>query len=172
MQLLPSLSVPVSGARGLNKETRLVTKEQINDIAEEAAESTVRALSGKFMEQPKEESAEPVEEEQEEEDEPCECGNLKPMELWLGEEDKEGAECHECLARPIAEYYLGALEQAKAEAQAKELEEAWATEDLIVIGKAMDKIKSEVAEPLKKRLLTYDCYAQTYKPEAEDEALS
>ncbi len=133
-----------------------MTNEEIKDIAAEAAAST---LAGKVMELPNEEPVTP----EDEEDEPCECEKLKPMAEWFSEQDEDGKVCHECIALPIAEYYLGALEQAKAEPQIKQLQEAWATEQLSVIGEAMDKIKSEVDEYLKKRLLTYDCYAQTFE---------
>lgn len=142
-----------------------MTKEEISNIATEAA---VSALSGKVMERPKEESV-PSEEKPEEE---CHCDNLKPMEEWLGEDDVDGEQCHECILRPIAEYYLGALNQEKAKPQIKQLEKAWASEDLIIIGQAMDRIKDEVKESLKKRLITYDCYAQTYKRGIEDKSES
>ncbi len=144
------------GFARLNKGVSM-TKEEIDNIATEAATS---ALSGRVMEQVKDESV-PIDEDKLEEE--CHCDNLKPMEEWLGEEDVEGEQCHECILRPIAEYYLGALQEENAEVQAKKLEEAWEGADLLTIGAAMDKIKGEVGESLKKRLLNYDCYAQTYK---------
>ncbi len=130
-------------------------KETLQEIAE-----------GKVVEETK-----PVEEKKEEpapEEEECHCDTLKPMEEWLSEEDTE-EQCHECILTPIADFYLGALNDAKAEPQIKQLNEAWATADLTLIGKAMDKIKNEVGESLKKRLINFDCIAQTYKPEAAED---
>ncbi len=102
------------------------------------------------------------------EEEECHCDTLKPMEKWLAEEDTE-EQCHECILTPIAEYYLGALKEEGTKDQIKKLEEAWATADLLTIGKAMDILKGEVGESLKKRLITFDCLAQTYKPEAAED---
>ena len=149
-----------------------MTMDEIQTIASRAAETVLENISlGETTpevkaDELKKETVQPVGEEPEEE---CHCDNLKPMEDWLSEED-EGEQCHECILSPIAEYYLGALQEEKAEPQIKQLNEAWKTEDLLTIGRAMDIIKSEVGESLKNRLITYDCYAQTYKPEAaEDE---
>ncbi len=147
-----------------------MTMEEIKAIAHRAATCTLN-LWGKPLpttgEPPKEEIAPPITGEPEEE---CHCDNLLPMEEWLAEEDVDGEQCHECILQPIVEFYIGALQDEGAEPQIKQLREAWASEDLLTIGEVMDKIKSEVGESLKKRLNTYDCYAQTYKPEAaEDE---
>ncbi len=100
--------------------------------------------------------------------EECHCDTLKPMAEWLSEEDKEG-QCHECILTPVAEFYLGALTDEKAEPQIKRLNDAWATADLPTIGKAMDQIKNEVGDSLKKRLINFDCLAQMYKPEAAED---
>ena len=138
----------------------MVTSDEIKEIAGEAAGAVVSELKPKDMKpDPKDQKLEGEDEIQ------CECEKLKPMEEWLGEPDKEGEQCHECILRPIGEYYMGALSDAKAEPQVKQLEEAWETQELLTIGRAMDKIKSEVGESLKKRLTVYDCLAQTYKPE-------
>ena len=146
-----------------------MTTEEIKAIASRAAQSvmscnikqsTMPRKPGKPR--PDAKTAQTVAEEPEEE---CHCDNLKSMEDWLSEED-EGVQCHECILTPIAEYYLGALQEEKAELQEKQLVEAWGTLDLLTIGKTMDIIKSAVGEALKKRLINYDCYAQTYKPEA------
>jgi len=148
-----------------------MTTEEIKAIGTRAAQVV---LENQASEKPspeaeacamKKETLQPVEEEPEEE---CHCDNLKSMEDWLSEED-EGEQCHECILTPIAEYYLGALQEEKAEPQEKQLVEAWETKDLLTIGKIMDKIKGEVGEALKKRLINYDCYAQTYKPEAAED---
>jgi len=135
----------------------MVTESEIKQIAGDAADQVVSSVQSKN---------EKVDQVPEVEEPECHCDNLKPMADWLAEPDQEGEQCHECITRPIGELYMGALEEAKATLQLKTLEEAWETQDLLTIGKAMDKIKNEVGDPLKKRLTTYDCLAQTYKPEA------
>jgi len=149
-----------------------MTTEEIKAIASRAAQSVISCnIKQSTMPRkpgrpsPEAKTVQPVAEEPEEE---CHCDNLKSMEDWLSEED-EGVQCHECILTPIAEYYLGALQEEKAEPQEKQLVEAWETKDLLTIGKIMDKIKGEVGEALKKRLINYDCYAQTYKPEAAED---
>ena len=133
--------------------------EEIKEIANEAA-STVFGDSAVVVE---EEGAQPAFEIEE-----CHCDKLVPMAEWLAEEDKEGEQCHECILRPIGECYMGALEEEKAEDQIKVLETAWESENLLTIGKAMDTIKEQVGDDLKKKLMTFDCYAQKYKPVAAE----
>jgi hypothetical protein len=137
----------------------MVTPDEIKEIAGESAAAVVSELKPKDM---KPDEGQKLEGEDEIE---CECEKLKPMAEWLAEPDKEGEQCHECIMRPIGEYYMGALSDAKADPQVKQLEKAWETQELLTIGRAMDKIKSEVGESLKKRLTVFDCLAQTYKPE-------
>ncbi len=136
-------------------ENSVESKKKRANVVEEIIEATPAS------------NPEPVVKEDDPEEE-CHCDTLKPMEKWLSEED-EGAQCHECILTPIADFYLGALQEANAESQIKQLKEAWVTADLLTIGKVMDKVKSEVGETLKKRLINFDCLAQTYKPEAAEE---
>jgi hypothetical protein len=138
----------------------MLDEKEIREIGNNVAEETITELNPKVM-------SKNLDEIDIEED--CQCDTLKPMSEWLVEPDQENEQCHECIIRPIAEYYLGALEEENAEDQIKQLEDAWVSEDLLTIGKTMDKIKEEVGEPLKKRLANYDCFAQTYKkPQAAE----
>ncbi|MFH0712374.1 MAG: hypothetical protein V2A55_00730 [Candidatus Jorgensenbacteria bacterium] len=87
----------------------------------------------------------------------------KPMEEWVQEKDEK--ECRPCMIAPLASHYAGSLEDAKAEPQLTTLKQAWETEDVLTIAKAMDTIKGEVGEDLKNELLTLDCFAQSFKSE-------
>jgi len=93
--------------------------------------------------------------------ETCSC-ELKPMAEWVKLEDPE--QCHECILKPIAEYYLSDLTAAGAKEQIDILNEAWESGEPEKVGEAFDKIKEQVGPKLQERLKTYDCFAQTYRP--------
>lgn len=91
---------------------------------------------------------------------------LKPMAEWVVEEDPRGI-CRECLLAPVLQWYRDELKQRGHAEKALKLEElAKKAEDLpLQVCKEFDKIKSEVEEPLRERLLDFDCAAQSYEPE-------
>ena len=85
---------------------------------------------------------------------------VKPIVDWVQEEDEKV--CHPCLIRPLANYYLGVLQESEeAGEQVKNLEKAWESADLLTIAKELDKIKGEVGDQLKKDLIELDCFAQS-----------
>ncbi len=98
------------------------------------------------------------------EDFTCEI-KVRPVEEWV--QEQEEGNCHPCLIKPLAEYYMGALSEAKADEQVKKLESAWDSKDVLTIAKTLDQIKGEVGEDLKKELVTLDCLTESYKPAAE-----
>ena len=88
-----------------------------------------------------------------------EC-DLKPIADWIQEPtDEKTGKCNSCLIRPLAEMYLGELEE-KSPDKAKLLTDAWDSSDVLTIAQALDKIKLEVGEPLKQVLEGYDCEAE------------
>ncbi len=89
----------------------------------------------------------------------CEI-KVKPMEEWVQIKDEDV--CPPCIITPLAQYYLATL-QEKAPEQAKALEKAWDTADILTIAQAMDNIKKEVGDNLKKELEGFDCFAQSFK---------
>ncbi len=93
----------------------------------------------------------------------CEI-KTKPLEKWVQETDDKS--CHPCLISPLTSYYLGVLKDAGATAQADFLEQAWnedSPDKPLTIAKAMDKIKQEVGNDLKKKLIVLDCFTQSYR---------
>lgn len=84
-----------------------------------------------------------------------------PVEEWVQQENEE--RCNPCLIKPLAERYLGTLEDAKADKQINHLQDAWESGDVLTIARAMDKIKSEVGETLKQELIAADCFTQSYE---------
>ncbi len=94
---------------------------------------------------------------------------VKPIAEWVREENTK--QCPPCLVKPLASSYLGALNAAGPEAapQVAKLNEAWDTADMLTIAKALDTIKLEVGENLKKELVELDCFAQSYEPLAEEQ---
>lgn len=97
-----------------------------------------------------------------------ECAiKVKPIVDWVQEEDEKV--CRPCLIKPLANYYLGTLQESKAEPKVgelvKNLEKAWKSADLLTIAKELDKIKSEVGDDLRKELVALDCFTQSYEEE-------
>lgn len=94
---------------------------------------------------------------------------IELLETWVDREDPDS--CHPCLIPPLASYYLGVLQEAGAMAQSKELEQVYSLDSankVLTIAKTLDKIKSEVGDDLKKKLMTLDCFAQSYKDKETD----
>jgi len=91
---------------------------------------------------------------------------LKPMAQWVQEEDPRGI-CRECLLGPILQWYREELNEKGYSKFIEELDTiARAAEVLpLQLCEELDKIKSEVEEPLRERLEEFDCAAQAYEPE-------
>lgn len=90
---------------------------------------------------------------------------VKPMSEWVEEQDEKS--CHPCLVKPLVSYYLGALQDSKADPKAKEmarnLEKAWESGNVLTITKELDNIKKVVGDTLREELVTLDCFAQSYE---------
>lgn len=91
---------------------------------------------------------------------------IKPMAEWVKEEDSRGI-CRECLLGPVLQWYHEELEANGHSDMALELEKIsrQAEELPLQLCEKFDRIKSEVEESLRERLLDFDCAAQTYVPE-------
>ena len=91
---------------------------------------------------------------------------LKPMAMWVQEEDPEGI-CRECLLAPVLQWYREELEAKGYTKFVSELNQiARAAEVLpLTLCEKLDNIKSEVEELLRERLEEFDCAAQAYVPE-------
>ncbi len=87
---------------------------------------------------------------------------VKPVKDWLEGGEKDG-NCPPCLIKPLAEMYLGTLEEHGVKDQAKELQKAWDTGDALTIAETMDNIKSAVGDTIKNHLVKLDCMAQSHK---------
>lgn len=91
---------------------------------------------------------------------------LKPMKDWVEEEDPNGI-CRECLLGPVLQWYRDELNEKGHTVFVKELDELTRQAELfpLQLCEEFDKIKNEVEEPLRERLLEFDCAAQSYVPE-------
>jgi hypothetical protein len=91
---------------------------------------------------------------------------LKPMKEWVGEEDPNGV-CRECLLGPVLQWYREELDEKGHTVFVQELDELSKRAELIPLQlcEEFDKIKGAVEEPLRERLLDFDCAAQSYVPE-------
>ena len=98
----------------------------------------------------------------------CELSKIEPLSTWVDREDPHS--CHPCLISPLASYYLGVLEEASDHKHANLLKSAYEANSeskILTIAQTMDKIKLEVGDDLKKKLVALDCFAQSYKDTAE-----
>jgi hypothetical protein len=84
--------------------------------------------------------------------------HVKPMAEWVNNITEE--QCPPCLLTPTAEWYLTTLKEGNETKAIGHLQEAWNTSDVPTIASAMDKIKEEVAPPVKDLLIELDCLAQ------------
>lgn len=91
---------------------------------------------------------------------------LKPMATWVQEEDPRGL-CRECLLAPVLRWYRDELNEKGHQKFVSELNDiARAAEVLpLQLCEKLDKIKTEVEEPLRERLEEFDCAAQAYNPD-------
>ena len=95
----------------------------------------------------------------------CPLSKIKSVEEWAnGPETEEN--CPPCLMTPLATMYLGNLREANEDALADQLEKVFENGDLLTIAQFLDRIKSDVGEPLRKDLQELDCFAQVHKQEA------
>ncbi len=85
-----------------------------------------------------------------------------PVRTWMEGGEKDG-NCPPCLIKPLAELYLGKLEDVSDKEHIELLHNAWSTNEALTIADALDKIKSEVGDKLKKDLVLLDCMAQSHK---------
>jgi hypothetical protein len=91
---------------------------------------------------------------------------IKPMVEWVKEPDPRGI-CRECLLGPVLQWYHEELEARGYSEQAHKLEKLsrQAEELPLQLCEEFDKIKGEVEESLRERLLDFDCAVQSYEPE-------
>lgn len=85
-----------------------------------------------------------------------------PVRNWMEGGEKDG-NCPPCLIKPLAEMYLGVLEQASDNEHVDALQKAWGSNDALTIAETLDNIKAEVGDKLKKDLVLLDCMAQSHK---------
>jgi len=85
---------------------------------------------------------------------------LQPMAEWVKANVKQ---CVPCVMTPVAEHYLGALEDAGETEHAFRLSKAYEGGNLLTIAEIMDRIKAQVGETLKDKLEGFDCMGQTFE---------
>jgi len=86
---------------------------------------------------------------------------VQPLAEWVKKED--GKTCPVCVLAPLVQFYMGSLEDVKANDHLANLKKAWEGGDPLTITETMDRIKSEVGDTLKQELVSYDCMAQSYE---------
>jgi hypothetical protein len=92
--------------------------------------------------------------------------DLKPMADWVVEEDPQGI-CRECLLAPPLQWYRDELESRGLISLAKGLEDIAREAETfpLKLCQEFDRIKGAVEEPLRERLLDFDCAVQTWQPD-------
>lgn len=93
---------------------------------------------------------------------------LRPMKDWLEEDDP--VKCRPCMMGPVVQWYESELRDKQRPELAAELI-AIAEGDKVTpsqLGEKLDMIKAQVGEPIRERLLEFDCAAQSYE-EGEEE---
>ena len=99
---------------------------------------------------------------------------LKPMKEWVKIENGDG--CRPCVLAPVASWYHSELTERGREDLAKRIEatvenlDSENEEQMAKLCEEMDKIKDEVDEPLRNRLLEFDCEVQSLDLKAIAEA--
>ncbi len=86
----------------------------------------------------------------------------KSIEEWI-QQPETPEHCPPCLIQPLGDMYVGTLEEADAKDKVADLKKAWSSHDVLTIARAMDKIKTEVGEPLKNKLIDLDCMTQSFR---------
>ena len=91
---------------------------------------------------------------------------LKPMAVWIKEEDPRGL-CRECLLAPVLQWYRDELNGKGYTTFVGELDDLEKKAELLPLQlcEELDKIKSGVEESLRERLEEFDCTAQVYEPD-------
>jgi len=86
----------------------------------------------------------------------------KTVEQWIQQEETP-EHCPPCLLQPLGDMYVGVLEEAGAQPQIDTLQREWKSDSILTKARALDKIKDEVGEPIKKQLIALDCAAQSFR---------
>lgn len=97
----------------------------------------------------------------------CTLSKVESLEEYFGVEYGPRGECRPCRLKPMAELYLGVLEDEGEGAQADALVKAYSTGDILTIARAMDTIKANVGEGVRKQLDDLNCIGQTVEVENE-----
>jgi hypothetical protein len=97
----------------------------------------------------------------------CTLEKVETLKEYFSLEYGPGGECRPCRLRPLAELYLGNLEQAKEDEPAKKLVEAYETGEILTIAETMDKIREDAKGDLRQELDKLNCMVQSLKVEEE-----
>lgn len=94
--------------------------------------------------------------------EKCQLPKLDSLESWV-EKGETNDNCPPCLLKPLASWYLDALQENKETDMANELQSVFESGDILTIAKTMDIIKNRAENELREKLLNFDCMAQSFK---------
>jgi len=100
----------------------------------------------------------------------CQLSKVESLEEYFSKEYGEKGECRPCRLQPMAELYLGVLEDQGETERAADLINAYESGDILTIAKAMDTIKSNVGDETRDQLVNLDCIGQTIGAEEGDGA--
>ena len=91
----------------------------------------------------------------------CKLSKVQSLEDYFSNETGPNGECTPCRVQPLASLYLGVLENAGEVQAAKQLGEAFETQDILTIARSMDNIRSSAKDEVKQELESLDCLAQS-----------
>jgi len=138
------------------------------------------------IEQIAKKTAEEVTEENDKDKDPCSC--ILSMTQWMEEDTSgfhnladpdapeepesivgaNGEVCRPCLLPPLIQWYREELQEKGFDNLAGEITTVVEDGDPLLIAKKFDEVKEKVPDDVKQRLREFDCYAQTYKYEKDE----
>ncbi|MFA5391739.1 MAG: hypothetical protein WC331_09995 [Candidatus Omnitrophota bacterium] len=99
----------------------------------------------------------------------CTLSKVGSLKDYFSVEYGPKGECRPCRLRPMAELYLGVLEDEGEERHAEQLVKAYESGDILTIAEAMDTIKANVGEVVRQQLENLNCIGQMAETEESDD---
>lgn len=89
------------------------------------------------------------------------CDKVLPLAEWVQKDEEDG--CKPCFLAALVPWYMDVLKESGREDLAEMIEGAVKGEEVepLQVARVLDRIKGEVKEDIRERLVRLDCMAQT-----------